>query len=177
MECRRCGEFIADETTRYCPRCGQPVNDDYADVNDYEIAPARGKGAKWVLILLGLVVVFLIWNNKLDKFFNPNSDKANQYIEFVKNGTPTSYPDTTYGQAFSDFFSNEHWEYFRSDDGKDVVEFTGNCMYRNAEVEARIQFVLNVEEGTFEFEYLDFNGVPQIQLIKYALITKVFEGE
>ena len=98
-----------------------------------------------------------------------------EHITFAKNGSPVDYPDVTYDEAFSAFFSNRSWEYFVSDTGKDVVEFKGDCLYHDTQVTATIQFVLDMDEGTFEFEYLAFNDVPQSILISYALITKVFE--
>ena len=63
----------------------------------------------------------------------------------------------------------------KGDGGEDVVEFTGYCTYRDAEVKARLQFILNVEEGTFESGALSFNDVPQVELITVSMIEKAFQ--
>ena len=101
----------------------------------------------------------------------------NPYVQMVKQGHPNNYPNRTYDQAFSNFFANPQWKYFKSDDHKDVVEFTGDCTYQNTPVKARIQFVVNEKAGTFETAYLAFNEVPQTNLLLAALIEKAFTEE
>jgi hypothetical protein len=109
----------------------------------------------------------------------------------VKGGTPNSYPEITYGDAFENFFAYPTWKYFKGtqegpdddEDGEpdytiddiDVVEFTGNCTYSDVEVKALIQFVLDKDAGTFEATYLSFNDVPQSSLMLSGLLSTVFE--
>ncbi|KOA20322.1 hypothetical protein CLHOM_12340 [Clostridium homopropionicum DSM 5847] len=100
----------------------------------------------------------------------------NKYVSMVKNGHPTDYPNSTYGTSFEKFFGSPNWKYFKSDDGKDVVEFTGSCTYQDVQVKARMQFILDVTSGTFQAGALSFNDVPQNQLITAALLSKVFEN-
>ena len=99
---------------------------------------------------------------------------VNPYVQMVKGGHPTSYPNRNYGEAFGSFFSHPSWRYFESDQGKDVVEFNGGCLYDGHEVEVCVQFVLDVAGGSFETAYLSFNDVPQNRLMLSALIEKVF---
>ena len=110
-------------------------------------------------------------NDQLQNIVN----KDNEYVLMVKNGHPTDYPNTTYSTSFESFFGSPTWKYFKSDDGQDVVEFTGNCTYQNVEVKARMQFILDINAGTFQAGALSFNDVPQNQLITAALLSKVFE--
>ena len=118
---------------------------------------------------------------------------TDENVLFVKNGSPSGYPDQTYGEAFEDFFTSPTWKYFSGtkegpdDDGDgepdsiekniDVVEFTGYCMYQDVEVKALIQFTLDKEAGTFEPTFLSLNDVPQNGLMLIGLINKVFDGE
>ena len=92
----------------------------------------------------------------------------------VKNGHPNEYPNRTYEQAFSNFFAQPQWKYFKSDDQQNVVEFTGDCTYQDVPVKARIQFVVDEKAGTFETTYLAFNAVPQNRLVLSALLEKTF---
>ena len=103
------------------------------------------------------------------------SDANNKYVLMVKGGYRVSDPSVTYDDAFSAFFGTPRWKYFKSEDGQDVVEFTGDCMYQEVAVKARIQFVVDEENGTFEATYLAFNEVPQNALTLAALISKAFE--
>ena len=116
---------------------------------------------------------------------------TNENVLGVKNGHPNSYPDITYGQAFESFFGSPTWKYFvgtkdgpdddgdgkpdYTEDGIDIVEFTGYCTYADVEVKALLQFTLSKDDDTFSATYLSFNEVPQSTLIMYALIDKAFE--
>ncbi len=172
MYCPRCGESINDEA-RFCERCGQPIVDSV--VLKSPTKKDSSKSGVFILIialavLIGFVFFYFNDSSNLDKPFE------DEHVTFVKNGSPSSYPDITYDEAFSNFFANRSWNYFESTEGKDVVEFKGDCTYRDVEVTATIQFVLDMDDGTFELSYLAFNDVPQSILIEYALITKVFES-
>jgi hypothetical protein len=105
------------------------------------------------------------------------TDANNKYVLMVKNGYRENNPELTYDKAFSAFFGTPRWSYFKSDDGLDVVEFTGDCVYADVEVKARIQFVVDEDEWTFEATYLSFNEVPQDMLTLAILIETVFEGD
>lgn len=114
-------------------------------------------------------------------------------VLMVKNGSPNTYPDKTYGETFDNFFGSPTWKYFvgtqdgPDDDGDgepdytkenvDVVEFTGYCMYKDVRVKALIQFELDKDAGTFEASYLSFNDVPQNGLTLAALLDTAFSGE
>lgn len=103
------------------------------------------------------------------------TDADNKYVQMVKGGYRSDDPDTTYEDAFTAFFSAPRWKYFESEDGQNVVEFTGDCTYRDAPVKARIQFIVDEENGTFEAAYLAFNEVPQDMLTLSAVISVAFE--
>lgn len=113
-----------------------------------------------------------------------------EHILGVKGATPDAYPGKTYGNAFENFFGSPAWKYFvgtkegsdedgdgepdYTEEGIDVVEFTGYCTYQDVEVKARIQFTLDEEAGTFEATYLSFNDVPQSMGMLSALMEAVF---
>lgn len=92
---------------------------------------------------------------------------GNSYVEMVKNGSPELYPNITYGEAFEAFFDNCEWEYFASEDGKDVVEFHGNCMYGNDRVAVLVQFVVNETAGSFEVWTAAIDGEEQPLLVYF----------
>lgn len=102
------------------------------------------------------------------------ADSGDEHVVSVKNGYPEAYPEITFGEAFDSFFDSPTWKYFESEEGENVVEFTGYCMYQDVEVKARLQFIL-ADDGTFSSGALSFNDVPQSQLIAGALLEKAFE--
>ena len=103
------------------------------------------------------------------------ADSSNPYVQMVKGGYRADDPGTTYNDAFSSFFGAPRWQHFESEDGENVVEFTGDCTYQDVPVKARIQFVVDEEAGTFEAVYLAFNEVPQNMLTLTALLETAFE--
>lgn len=147
-----------------------------------------------ICIVLVMVIVFAS-GCQLSDLADQAADliyKEDENVLMVKNGYPSKYPDITFNQAFSSFFGSPTWKYFvgtqqgPDDDGDgnpdytkdnlDVVEFSGYCMYMNTEVKAKIQFVLDKTQGTFETSYLSFNDVPQSKLILVSLVQKAFES-
>ena len=106
-----------------------------------------------------------------------HSQSANdKYVQMVRNGYPSSHPSVNYEQAFTSFFGSPQWKHFKAEDGREVVEFTGDCTYQDTPLKARVQFVVNEQQGTFETAYLAFNEVPQNKLILAALIEKAFSS-
>ena len=139
---------------------------------------------KLCLIIMAFMIVFCtacsnsaVQNagKELEDSITGLKDADNKYVKMVKGGYPNDYPNVSYEQAFTEFFGTPRWKYFKSDENKDIVEFTGDCTYQNVEVKARIQFVVDEENGTFETSYLSFNEVPQSNLIMYAMLEKIFE--
>ena len=148
-----------------------------------------------VCLLLSGCVGFIVttdnsMTNAVDRVANV-IQAEDAHVLSVKNGAPLSYPDITYDQAFSAFFSEPAWKYFvgtrngpdDNGDGEpdyvteniDVVEFTGYCMYQDVRVKALIQFAISEEGDTFEAMFLSFNEVPQSGLMLIGLIDKAFE--
>lgn len=82
------------------------------------------------------------------------------YVQLIKTATPTDYPNITYGEAFDDFFTNPHWAYVEMD-GEQIIDFTGQCTYDGEDVNCEIMFKLDMQEGTFEVKYYEFDGNEQ----------------
>ena len=110
-----------------------------------------------------------------------NDSKANaitsldQRTKIVREGHLDKYPDIKIGDVYGEFFSNPQWKYFESENGKKVVEFSGNCQYEGKEINVRQQFVLN-DDKTFSVGALAFNEISQNQLMGGALMAKVYEN-
>lgn len=69
-------------------------------------------------------------------------------VDIVRHGSLTSYSQRTVGDVFGEVFSHPEWTYFESEDGDDVVEFTGEALYGDEEGRTTIQFLL-YEDATF----------------------------
>ncbi len=101
-------------------------------------------------------------------------DADNEYVSMIKGGYNSNNPDVTYQMAFESFFASPKWIYGTTEEGEHAVQFTGDCTYQDVPVKATIQFLLDVENGTFSAEYLAFNDVPQDKILLQTLVEKAF---
>lgn len=111
-------------------------------------------------------------------FMEGVEEKLNEpdpYIEGIRTATQSDY-GVTYGEAFDYFFTSPVWTSFVTDKGVYVVEFTGNCYFRNAPVNARIQFTILDDGLHFQATYLALNGVTQTEEIMGVLLSDAFDA-
>lgn len=146
-----------------------------APVNAYEkewdnVRLSRMNKILAVVALLSGVIV--IWG-----ILNPESMSGQQkYISLVKESAPQSYPDITYGEAFEAFFGDGSWNYFKSSDEQDVVEFRGKCYYDGEAAEVTIQYLVSYEEGTGQLYTVAINNEPQPEFIQLLMFEEIFES-
>ena len=99
-------------------------------------------------------------------------------ISIVKNGHFNGHPQKTVGEAVDNFFANPKWESGVGSDGetkgKTLVNATGKITYMDKEVKAEIQFIVNKDNGTFNMNAFEMNGIPQNVFMVAGLINKMF---
>ncbi|PNE22428.1 hypothetical protein V511_07680 [Mesotoga sp. Brook.08.YT.4.2.5.1] len=111
----------------------------------------------------------------LERIFLP--DRAAVAISIVRDGFFYEFPDRVIGESFSSFFADSYWDYFLTSDNLDVVEFSG-FFYSNDElVEALFQFIVNVDERTFEIAYLGVDDVTQDDTLINTLLNSIFASK
>lgn len=101
------------------------------------------------------------------------------YINMVRYGKPggyLEYIDLTYDEALSKMYSDIDWEYFESDeDGKKIVEFSG-VIYDYEPSITVIDFLIDMDEETFEPVYMEVDGEVQSEFTMNILIGLIFAG-
>lgn len=103
-----------------------------------------------------------------------NMDETNKIIA-VKSGYIYSFSDEVpVGPAIDSFLHTNTWKYFKSEDNMDVVQCTGNCMYNDKKVEAKIQFMVN-DDDSFEVNSLSLNDIDQELTNILAFLGKAYE--
>lgn len=112
---------------------------------------------------------------KSSSFIDSNNiDETNKIIA-VKSGYIYSFSDEVpVGPAIDSFLHTNTWKYFKSEDNMDVVQCTGNCMYNDKKVEAKIQFVVN-DDDSFEVNSLSLNDIDQELTNILAFLGKAYE--
>lgn len=97
-----------------------------------------------------------------------------KYVHTVKNGSLDMAKGVPIGKAFDQFFSNEKWESFVSENNERIVEFNGECRWNNNPATCCVQFrILN--DSRFEVSYLDINGVSMNWWDSSSILNKVFQ--
>lgn len=95
-----------------------------------------------------------------------------KYVQTVKNGSLEMASGVPIGKAFDQFFSNEKWKSFVSDNNEHIVEFNGECRWNNNPATCCVQFRM-LSENRFEVSYLDINGVSMNWLDGSSILNKV----
>lgn len=101
--------------------------------------------------------------------------KSETYIELVKTATPENYPNTTYEEAFENFFAEPEWSHFSSERGE-VVQFNGDFYYLDGRAEACFQYVIDLESSSFSLEYFGIDDVSQNMLTAGIVLETVFSS-
>ena len=97
-----------------------------------------------------------------------------KYVQTVKNGSLDMAKGVPIGKAFDQFFSNEKWESFVSENNERIVEFNGECRWNNNPATCCVQFrILN--DSRFEVSYLDINGVSMNWWDSSGILNKVLQ--
>ena len=103
-----------------------------------------------------------------------NMDETNKIIA-VKSGYIYSFSDEVpVGPAIDSFLHTNTWKYFKSEDNMDVVQCTGNCIYNDKKVEAKMQFMVN-DDDSFEVNSLSLNDIDQELTNILAFLGKAYE--
>ncbi len=96
------------------------------------------------------------------------------YIDAVRKTSPEAYPNVTYEQAFDNFFGNGKWEYFKTSDGTQIVEFDGKATYGGEPADVCFQFTLDMENEQYQLQYMDIDGVSQDWFSMAAMLDTIF---
>lgn len=122
------------------------------------------------VVIMGVIVGFVM--NGQD------ADTDHRYIDVVKAGTLQDYDITTIEQAFSSYFTETTWHYYKARSGEHVVELSGNARYNEIDGEAFLQFVFDEhdDDGQFNVGALKFNDIVQQPEEKWQWIELVYEN-
>ena len=96
-----------------------------------------------------------------------------EQINIVKKGTLNSCPNTTLEKMVDGFMKSPSWESGEGDNGQVFVNVKGGVSIKDKEVNAVIQFLVNKDNKSFQFQGLELNDVPQINLMAMGLLSKM----
>ena len=95
-------------------------------------------------------------------------------VLMVQGGKLGSCPSKTVKLMVAGFMGSPSWASITADAGINYVNISVDIMWQDKRVRALLQYKLNQDE-TFEFNALEFNGVPQNNFIAMGLLEKMCE--
>ena len=95
-----------------------------------------------------------------------------KFIDCVKYAECSQRGGKTYGEAFEEYFDSPEWSYFKTDDDRDIVEFTGIRRGNSYDYEVCIQY--EVGEEKFYLVYYEVNGMSMGEDEYLALLDEIF---
>lgn len=149
--------------------------------------PSKSKTGA-VLWVVGGIILFMAFLAIVVPALLAQRDRARarsepKAVHIVKSGYFTSHPAPAkdIGDAVNAFFGDPKWESGIGTDpdpetqGKTLVNIKGKVRFMGKDVDAALQFVVNEDTGAFQARSLEFNGIPQNQLMLVGLIDKMYE--
>lgn len=134
-----------------------------SSVDNEKIINSVSSKSKLTNILAIISIVLIISSVASMPKSNTELSNSDVYVETIQ-ATNLEDSEYTYKEIFNDFFANPTWKHFTSEDGQEIVEFTGECTYDESEVKVTIQYLItNETETTLEWElaYFDIDGKSQ----------------
>lgn len=117
-----------------------------------------------IKIILVIVVVFAVFAVIAGSMTHNSDDMQgsnlnSEEIDKVRNFSPEGANGITFGEAYSYFYSDAEWGFFKEEEHEEpVVEFAGGCTYMDEPGTVYLQFILNAKGeiksyyGQFEYE-------------------------
>lgn len=99
---------------------------------------------KIIAIVVVAVALLIVIGSQVSKSDDMQGSSLNVVqIDKVRELSPEGAGGITYNQAYEYFYGSPDWKYFVSDDNTKVVEFSGDCTYKEEPGMVYVQFQLD----------------------------------
>lgn len=106
----------------------------------------------WVVPLIIIGIFYWVYGPKDDI-------TDNETITYVKNHALPETNNTKVQLAFEKSCKNPYWEFFETQRGQDVVEFTGECPHGDKNGKVNVQFLVDDEQTSLRVGAILFNSI------------------
>ena len=96
-----------------------------------------------------------------------------QEVQLVKEGNLQMCPSKSVNEIVSGYMGSPSWDSGVAENGTKFVNIEGDITFHDKPVRALLQFVVDDANGTFEFGALEFNEIPQNNLLAMGLLSNM----
>lgn len=168
---------MEEDEIKFCPKCGKTLKSGQYFCSDcgwkvekvtQSLAPYRPSESKMyrkhnfrlaVKIITACFLIIIAVLAGYNKYFKEDAENNNglNYINMVKKAHYDDYEKFSYGEVLGKYCDGGKWEYFRADDGSDIVEYTTeNGVYDGKNSRIEIRFIY--KNGKVDYTYLEVDG-------------------
>ena len=123
--------------------------------------------------IINIIIIIAVGIGIFNYFSNDSGeDSIVQQVKYAKLG---SCPEKTVDEMAKGFMGSPSWSAGKSEDGNTFVNLEGDISFMEKKVSAVIQFIFN-DDDTFKFNALEFNEIPQNNLIASSLLEKMCDA-
>ena len=123
--------------------------------------------------IINIIIIIAVGIGIFNYFFEDSEeDVIVQQVKYAKLG---SCPEKTVDEMAKGFMGSPSWSSGKSEDGNTFVNLEGDISFMEKKVSAVIQFKFN-DDDTFQFNALEFNEIPQNNLIASSLLEKMCDA-
>lgn len=176
MVCSKCRNDSNNSERNFCSKCGTLLTREDKSVEKYEeffnnksAIENKMRLLKYIASIITVIAVIVsMYGFKIDR-------DVEKYVNLVKEGTFENHKGITIEEGFEKYFENSTWKYVNSEEGYNLVEFTGCFNQNGEEILTVIQFHI-YDNNTFEPSYLSFVDASKDKNTLYDLIDKVMNS-
>tara|TARA_B100000900_G_C20253549_1_gene583017 strand:+ start:143 stop:505 length:363 start_codon:yes stop_codon:yes gene_type:complete len=96
-------------------------------------------------------------------------------ISLVKNGSLDDCSDHTVEELVDGYFKNPEWEEIVADDDRTYVNITGEILYEERPVKAKLQFKISNKNDRFQAQAFEIDGIGQNDFMILSLLASMCE--
>ena len=131
------------------------------------------KGKKF-LIKIGAVLLLVVTIGSSIYIFNYKNHKE-EAINLVKSQTSNINDKTNFDEAYSRYFQNLSYTYYKNHEGIEVVSVTGKRYFKNRDkiCDVEINYFINRDNGSLQFNsaYIDGSKIDEVEVLKMKIIA------
>jgi len=130
----------------------------------------RPLGLSKIMELVSAAILLVV----IGAYATSSGGASDKYVQIVKEGTLNGYPQMTVGEAFDSFLADPEWESGLSDADERFVNVKGEITYYDENAEIVVQFIVDENNKSFQYNACEINGVPQNNLVFWNLLETIY---